>query len=766
MANDLDIRISTILEADEDKSASRILAQLPSIQSKINSQSKIKVCMEVDDSTFRTQAQKISKQYKNALNVEVGMDVTVPSDIKKQIEQSLSGFNVNSNVAKAVTDEMTQLGVRVNSVSSAWRECVDNENRMLSMTIQGTDQMGRALTIVKQFTYVTGDLEGQLEQQSSTVTKITSDFQKQREEQSKAQSVYEANVRWLEKEQAAADALKSTYSGAGSAKPVTDTTNLNNLETKYQTISDKIQALKSSSSTWTTSSKTEIEKLIAELKQLTKEYQNAEYVATSLRTKSISDIKVDQSDSLDKFESQLRSANLLTDEFQAEIADLRTSLAAVGGTDGAAMTNWLNSFDKLQSKATTLQEQLRQVKSIYSELNKVDSKILNVESSLTTETNSDVRSNLQAELTILQEQKAALEARLVPYQQIVGYAQLEAEYQQNVTMRTNELSNTEAQFAEKVREVEAVMQTIPTTVESLSAKFKQIDNPTESLKSNLESAKKLLNEYNSEMESGMITDTEKVEKYERLQELISLCSKEMSALSKAQSGDLASTRFIENLEKAKADLETVERQWSALKSDSGLNAQLQALKANLENVNTPAELKKWTASFSTFKSEVKAAGLNMQSLGDILKNNLSKVSQWASATTIIYKAFDALKSGINTVVELDTAMIELRKTTDATAAQYQEFYETANDTAKELGTTTEEIISQTAEWSRLGYELEDAEELAKNSAIFSSISEDLDVEDATDGLVSVLKAFGDEIDIDDSMDGIISKVNAVGKLIA
>lgn len=114
------------------------------------------------------------------------------------------------------------------------------------------------------------------------------------------------------------------------------------------------------------------------------------------------------------------------------------------------------------------------------------------------------------------------------------------------------------------------------------------------------------------------------------------------------------------------------------------------------------DLSKWTAQFSTFKSEVKAAGRNMQSFADILKNNVSKVLQWVSATTLLFRAIRLLKSGLSTIVDLDTAMVDLQKVTTATADEYDRFYRSANDTAKALGVTTEEVISQTAEWARLG----------------------------------------------------------------
>mgnify|MGYP000570936612 FL=1 len=104
-----------------------------------------------------------------------------------------------------------------------------------------------------------------------------------------------------------------------------------------------------------------------------------------------------------------------------------------------------------------------------------------------------------------------------------------------------------------------------------------------------------------------------------------------------------------------------------------MNAQFQQLGYNLQVIDNQMDLNKWTSQFSRFKSEVKAAGKNMQSLGDVLKNNVGKVLQWVSATTLLFRAFSILRNAISTVVALDTAMIDLRKTTQATEEEYRKF---------------------------------------------------------------------------------------------
>lgn len=155
----------------------------------------------------------------------------------------------------------------------------------------------------------------------------------------------------------------------------------------------------------------------------------------------------------------------------------------------------------------------------------------------------------------------------------------------------------------------------------------------------------------------------------------------------------------------------------------------------------------------------KAGKLGNTLWGSIVEEG-KKFIQWSGVTGIVMSVWYSLKSGVSTVKDLDTALVDLKKTTDATASQLEEFYYSSNNTAKRLGVATEEIINATSAWSRLGYAIKDASTMAENSAILASISPEMNIDTATDGLVSTLKAF--KIEAEDSLDGVISKINIIG----
>ena len=188
---------------------------------------------------------------------------------------------------------------------------------------------------------------------------------------------------------------------------------------------------------------------------------------------------------------------------------------------------------------------------------------------------------------------------------------------------------------------------------------------------------------------------------------------------------------------------------------------IQKLKAmSAQGDVSSADLNELSAAFKRVDQAAESAGLKGKSFGSSIKGAFQSISRYVGVSTLIYAAFNAIKNGIQDVIDLDTALVDLQKTTDANEAQLRKFYYTANETAKALGSTTQEVIQAAADWSRLGYSIKDAQTMAETSSIFASISPGMDITTATDGLVSAMKAF--DIEAEDALDGIASKINAIG----
>ena len=185
----------------------------------------------------------------------------------------------------------------------------------------------------------------------------------------------------------------------------------------------------------------------------------------------------------------------------------------------------------------------------------------------------------------------------------------------------------------------------------------------------------------------------------------------------------------------------------------------QRLRVAITNKDADA-VKQIREEFRLLQSEARATGNIGKTFGESFTSALGSVTRFAASYLSIYRVFNTLKEGTKTIVELDDALVDLQKTSTATPQQLGQFYKEANDYAKEYGATTQQMIQGAADWSRLGYNLEESKEMSKLSSQFASISPGMSVEESTEGLVSTMKAFG--VETDDVLDGIMSKVNAVG----
>lgn len=104
MDEDLKIVVTSELEADEQASAQRISAQLPSIAKLINQQSKIKVRVEVDNSNIQTEAQKFSKELSRATQThKVGVSVGLDQASVRKMQAELNSLKVSPDVSHAIT---------------------------------------------------------------------------------------------------------------------------------------------------------------------------------------------------------------------------------------------------------------------------------------------------------------------------------------------------------------------------------------------------------------------------------------------------------------------------------------------------------------------------------------------------------------------------------------------------------------------------------------------------------------------------------------
>lgn len=234
--------------------------------------------------------------------------------------------------------------------------------------------------------------------------------------------------------------------------------------------------------------------------------------------------------------------------------------------------------------------------------------------------------------------------------------------------------------------------------------------------------------------------------------------------AKAEAASVAATqKFLTNKNVLGSQIETwMNRNTKAAKV---YKAELQAIQEQLQTVQNPNQLNAISNQFKQIQASAAASGNLGKSVIGQLVGNITKLSPLFGMSYMVSTGIRSIKNAVSSVYDLDTALVDLQKTTTMNSTDLESFYSEANNVAKDMGVSTKEIIDQASAWSRLGYSSKDASKtMAKLSSQFASISPGMDVDKATNGLVSIMKAY--DIDPDNVLDGIMSKINIIGNTAA
>lgn len=167
-----------------------------------------------------------------------------------------------------------------------------------------------------------------------------------------------------------------------------------------------------------------------------------------------------------------------------------------------------------------------------------------------------------------------------------------------------------------------------------------------------------------------------------------------------------------------------------------------------------------SARLSSLEVEANRCGATTETLSQKLSRLFKEHFQTAVAMYGVAMVKQGLREVYNNVVDIDTSMTNLKKVTNETESAYSIFLSSASSQARELGASISDVIDSTAEWSRLGYTLDESQELAKWSTVLSNIGDGIDsASDAASYLVSILKGFRMEAD---EVEHVVNVLNSVG----
>lgn len=173
-------------------------------------------------------------------------------------------------------------------------------------------------------------------------------------------------------------------------------------------------------------------------------------------------------------------------------------------------------------------------------------------------------------------------------------------------------------------------------------------------------------------------------------------------------------------------------------------------------------LKKIVSGSDAARKSIKDLGRDTLSAGGKVKEMFGKFSSWFGISQAVMLAVASVKRMVSTVIELDSAMTELKKVTDETDATYERFLDKAGTRAKNIGASLTDVVTATADFARLGYDLEEASQLADTAIVYKNVADGIkDIGDASSSIISTVKAFG--LEAKDAM-SIVDKFNEVDLL--
>lgn len=174
---------------------------------------------------------------------------------------------------------------------------------------------------------------------------------------------------------------------------------------------------------------------------------------------------------------------------------------------------------------------------------------------------------------------------------------------------------------------------------------------------------------------------------------------------------------------------------------------------------TQGQLTDLQNQFNIVTGKARSKGLTGASWTDELKRATGQIAQFAGVYGAIQNVvFEVPAQAINAVKDINSAQIELSKVSDASTSQLSNYWDEAAESAKKYGSTISDVIESTADWSRLGYNLEDSKQLSDATTLLNKVGDNMTQESSSEGLISTLKGFQLEAD---QAESIVDKVNEV-----
>lgn len=183
------------------------------------------------------------------------------------------------------------------------------------------------------------------------------------------------------------------------------------------------------------------------------------------------------------------------------------------------------------------------------------------------------------------------------------------------------------------------------------------------------------------------------------------------------------------------------------KMSSEAKAKIKAYYREIESGNPTMSLDKIHAEIMKIYNAEIEAGRAGRSLKDIFQT--SRLHQMVAQVAGMFSFYDLINLGrqfASTVTDINTQITGLAKVSEQSSKQIYADFDSYADIAKEVRGTISDTITATADWSKNGYSIPNAKQLAEVSQLYKNVGDGINIDAANESLISTLKGFQLEAD--------------------
>jgi len=206
--------------------------------------------------------------------------------------------------------------------------------------------------------------------------------------------------------------------------------------------------------------------------------------------------------------------------------------------------------------------------------------------------------------------------------------------------------------------------------------------------------------------------------------------------------------FLNNNIRLSEEYKTQLKDIIALKRESNSDVDLKVLNSRADEIKSAARAAGETGSGKTMSQQ-------FDEVNKSIKGNIVGIGKLAASYLTLQAGIRMAKSMAKEVLAVDSAMTDLYKVTDASKDQYGKFFENSKKDAVSLGRSVSGLITQSAEWAKTGFSLNESQDLARVSTIYANVG-DVDDKTAVQDLTAIMKAYN--IESNNSI-GIVDQLN-------